>query len=151
MSFFKKLKTMRIRENSSSLPNNVDQNDEHVFDGNVFEINYNNGSDGKESGWMASLHLLTGDLFPMKNFIYSKRNSKTKPNKPNTFYEELIGFIIEMLSMHNGFSFGKVFMLLTCFVGLGGFLYYRWLYLKKREEKMDFVDMALRQKLRFIK
>lgn len=146
MSFFKKLDRMRREDGENINPSSRDDQDildEEEYDGNTFEIGYSrkDNEDGTTSSgrWKAVLHFLTGDLFPMRNFILSSRSKNKRRNKSSSSSSEpnMIG--------------GKLMVLVICLLSLAGFTYYRWLYLKKRDERVDFVDMALRQKYKFIK
>ncbi|KAF0972296.1 hypothetical protein FDP41_009199 [Naegleria fowleri] len=139
--------------------NDDDESVNEIYDANTLEISFspnNNHSDDEDQPtqglWKATLHLLTGDLFPMRNFIFhNRRRSKSSQYYATTFYEQMILYISELLFDRNDMNASRWMMLIACVLSLIGYVYYRWLYLKRREERTDFVDLALRQKYRFLK
>ncbi|EFC50749.1 predicted protein [Naegleria gruberi] len=162
MSFFQKLEHLRKQngDKNFSTPSEItsgcinnDDSDDKIYDGNILEIKFDKDSESNKSTWKATLHFLTGDLFPMKNFVLSKKKETKSSTQRGevSFLEQIISFIVEIISSSEGLGPGRVCMLIGCIFGLGGYLYYRWIYLRRREIRKDFVDFALEQKFKFIK
>ncbi|KAL9648005.1 hypothetical protein ABK040_012306 [Willaertia magna] len=158
MSFFKK-------EDTNNNEEDVEYEFVKEYDGNTIEISFQN--DNNNPTWKSEIHLLSGDLFPNKNFIYkaeleeeedyrnNKKDKKLNKRKrkaiyPNTFLEQMIDYIIQILSYGEEFTFTQLITLLLSVFGFFGFLIYRYLYLKRRSQRLDFVDLALKKREQFI-
>jgi len=141
------------------------------FDGNVLQVSLNS-----EKGVTGQLNLLTGNLFAsntaaVKNFVFhfgdqmynnsnndaqGKGNSRlakwkflqqgadaqsasstdqNKPSRSSSSLWETLSFIL-----NNILRVGPMMLVLF------GFLAFRYAYLKKREKKLDFVDLAMQRR-----
>jgi len=154
---------MRKNEEEKYWKEKLESEENRVYDGNTLEIGLKKDEKGR-SRWTSVLHLLTGDLFPMKNFVLSSKNEDNPYRKDgeyddildqdfsnSTFYEQMISYIFQIVFSSRKISPGRMVLLLACLSGLVGYVYYRYLYLQRREQRMDFVDLALRQKYKFLK
>lgn len=135
-----------------------EEHDENLeYDGNVLQISFD-----PKQGWKGQLNFLTGNLLGQtKNFIISlfpSNNiySKVRRRKSwmKNFYESSLPSIasdnafyqywIVLKQFLNQYGLLKSIAFLGCLIGYFLFYYY---YLKTREKRLDFVDLAMKDKL----
>ncbi|KAG2389249.1 hypothetical protein C9374_014649 [Naegleria lovaniensis] len=148
MSFFRKLNKMRQDHlrNGGDYENYQGRKDEEsvdeIYDANTLEICFSSLPNDDSTSSSQGL-----------NFILYNRRRKPSQHEyySATFYEQMIMYISDLLFGRHDMNTSRWLMLIACILSLLGYVYYRWLYLKRREERQDFVDLALRQKYRFLK
>jgi hypothetical protein len=119
---------------------------DNTYDGNVLEISF--GTDGgKKKKWRGNLNIVSGNIFQDSNFSfplfggrYNRNSGGRKRGLLDDFFE-----LFDAITTSDG-TVSIITMLLGGGAFLLGYIFYRYMYLIKREKKLDFVDLAMRRR-----
>jgi hypothetical protein len=100
--------------------------EEEEYDGNVVQFEF----DRKSNRWNTRLNLLSGNLWAKKNFVLGGGNR---------WFDDIVVLLSQPFSIY---GIAALLMLL-------GYLVYRYLYLKRRETRLDRVDVAMMNRFLF--
>lgn len=126
-----KRKSRKQRKSSTHQGYEMDQMDdipyeEEGYDGNVVQFEFNRQS----NRWNTTLNLLSGNLWAKKNFVLGSDNS---------WFDDIMVLFSQPFSIY---GIAGLLMLL-------GYLIYRYLYLKRRETRLDRVDVVMMNRFSF--
>ncbi|KAL0489252.1 peroxisomal membrane protein [Acrasis kona] len=113
------------------------------YDGNVIEISFGGR---RKKKWDGNLSLLTGNIFTDSNFSFQLFGDHTGRKRSRGLLNDFLDLINSATSTGGAFATA----LMTVFGGsfLLGYIIYRYVYVVKRERKLDFVDLAMRRRFK---